>query len=270
MRCHCSDVEPYHFCSNKLDFCGLAGPSRAIELLQDAQKHGGARKRFRYGKKMIHVPYSNHAPSLESGVGGLTGHRGKGAAGLEEKARGLKHVNEKWSDSISSVFASSFLPSSLSEQDKRDLLGKCQFGTGKEKVLPAGWQQVRSKSTGHKYYWRGQTGESRWSPPPSLAEHYLPTTRPLTAPLPPSRAYQLDRGMPVDEIMHTGVHHRNIARGSHTKPQLPRHGDLLALQGEFLGSRSYGRGGPLRQIDGEARVAALVKDVQKAVRTMRH
>eukprot|EP00961_Rhodomonas_salina_P126373 1702371-Rhodomonas_salina.4 len=46
---------------------------------------------------MIHVPYSNHAPSLESGVGGLTGHRkikqGKGAAGLEEKARGLKHVS---------------------------------------------------------------------------------------------------------------------------------------------------------------------------------
>jgi hypothetical protein len=45
-----------------------------------------------------------------------------------------------------------------------------------------GWQTVRSRTTGKSYYFHTETGETRWRPPDDEND-FVPTARPLTAPL---------------------------------------------------------------------------------------
>jgi hypothetical protein len=125
---------------------------------------------------------------------GLSGHPGKAAKGLEDKARGKMTVVKKFPPPA--VFASYLCHGRLQEQRRKQgnkqwgdstsqvhsVLEGCQFGSAVHPSPPSGWQLVQSRSTGKQYYFNPDTGESRWKPPADYDE-MVPTTRPLTAPL---------------------------------------------------------------------------------------
>mmetsp|Transcript_28553 Transcript_28553/g.45888 ORF Transcript_28553/g.45888 Transcript_28553/m.45888 type:complete len:234 (+) Transcript_28553:30-731(+) len=196
---------------NAGDFSSLSGPEMA------------RRRGKGYGKKIIECGYGHNALSLAGSDTGLSAHPDK-VDGVQ--TRGKKTVMRQ--SPAPTIFATYLCPDQLREQRRRDggnILAGCQFGSAVHAIPPAGWNTVRSRRSGQQYYFNPETGESRWSAPEDEND-FVPTTRPLTAPLRGVGETREGQVIVYGARDRNGlVSARNMKRGGGFKPQLPRHGD---------------------------------------------
>jgi len=83
----------------KSDYCALSGPEMFL-------------RRARNGKRIFRVPYSNLAPTLEGFETGLSVHADKRDDFSYVVKKGKGSVHHAWTDSVSNIFASSFVSAS--------------------------------------------------------------------------------------------------------------------------------------------------------------